>query len=142
VGSTAELKELSRFLTYDQFIKSLARAEGEIFTDDFGDGPRMKRDTSSAEASLTRRFDLSSGMELLYGQRDCNQLSSDSVPRRPRPSPGRNRTDGSDLYQNRKDKFIQLVARTYLVENEASLQERLILAEASELTDKTSPSWG
>lgn len=133
---TAELKELSRFITYDQFIKSLARAEGPIFTDDFGDGPVDEKKGYILGGGI-----VDEEVRISLVLREPNYYTVNAIrnhliqrfgPKTAKAvSPAEIELTVPDLYQNRKDKFIQLIARTYLVENEASLQERVgILAES------------
>jgi flagellar basal body P-ring protein FlgI len=146
---TAEMKELSRFFTYDQFIKSLARAEGQIFTDDFGDAaPDEKKGYILGGGIVDEEVRISLVLkEPNYYTINAirNQLIQRFGPKTAKAvSPEEIELTVPDMYQNRRDKFIQLVLRTYLVENEASLQERVrILAEALRTgPDKTSAELG
>ena len=138
---TAELKELSRFIAYDQYLKNLARAEGQIFTDDFG----------STAVDENRGYILGGGIvdesvriSLVLKEPNYytvnairNQLIERFGPGTAKAvSPAEIELTIPDLYRNRKDRFIQLVERTYLVENEPARQERIrILAD----TLKTGP---
>ncbi|NLH17798.1 MAG: hypothetical protein GX455_14570 [Phycisphaerae bacterium] len=133
---TAEMKELSRFISYDQFIKSLAKAEGQLLMDDFGSGP----------ADETKAYILGGGVvdepvrislvlkETNYYTANAirNQLVQRFGPKTAKAvSPAEIELGIPDAYMNRKDTFIQLIERTYLTANEASLQERIqLLAEA------------
>ena len=146
---TAELKELSRFIMYDQFIKSLARAEGQIFTDDFGGAPSDEKKGYILGGGIVNeevRISLVLKEPNYYTVNAIrNQLIQRFGPKTAKAlSPSEIELTVPELYQNRKDKFLQLVARTYLVENEPSLLERVgILAEALRTgPDKTSAELG
>ncbi len=133
---TTDMKELSRFIAYDQFIKSLAQAEGQIFTDDFGSSPADEKQGFILGGGVVDepvRISLVLKEPNYYTANAIrNQLVQRFGPKTAKAiSPAEIELSIPAEYQNQRAKFVQLIEQTYLTANDSSLQERIrILADA------------
>lgn len=140
---TAEMKELSRFIRYDQYLNSLAQAQGQLVSDDHGDGAGGEN-----TGYILGGGTVDKGVTISLALKEPNYFTANAIRNQlierfgpgtaKAVNPGEVELTIPQAFRNRRDKFIRLAEMTYMASGDTSQQQRIgsLLQELREGKDK------